>query len=293
MATHSSTCSHSNDKKRLKQTIFIASVFTLIELLGGFVSGSLALLSDAFHLFSDVGSLALSLVVLNISQRPANERHTYGYQRAEALGAFCSSLLLWMIMALLVYEGIERLFHPEPIDTQIVLITALFAIVANVFMIRLLHSHSHSLNIRAAYLHVLSDLLGSLGVVLSAVLLWLTGWHFVDPLITFFISALVIHSSYQTMVSSANILMESSPKEISSKEIQKSLESIDFVQSVHKLHVWSLSSKVYCLTAHLVVEKDPQKTLQKASTLLKTTYQLDHITLQIEPADTISRSFDC
>ncbi|MEL7431901.1 MAG: cation diffusion facilitator family transporter [Chlamydiota bacterium] len=281
------SCDHNHsslfsEKNRLLTSILIATLFTLVELTGGFLSNSLALLSDALHLFSDVGALVLGLLVLRYAEKPASHTKTYGYARAEALGALLSGLFLWGLMGYLIYESVLRFFSPESVQGSIVVITSLIALIANGLMLKLLHGDSFSLTTKAAYLHVVSDLLGSIGVLANGLIIRTTGWYRIDPILSFFIAFVIIRSTYHTIASAIHILMEGAPKNLCTKKILSTLNDLPSVEGVHDLHVWCISSKKSCLSAHLVTEEDPFHLIERATALLKQQFSIDHITLQIE-----------
>lgn len=289
---HSSSHAHG---KALHLALWIAVVFMLIEIIGGYLANSLALISDALHMFTDVGALLLGVIVVKIIKRPSTHVMSYGYHRAEILGALASAASLWALCGVLVYEAILRLIRPEEVQGPIVFVIATLGLIANLIMMRILHhGQSHSLNVRAAYLHVLGDLLGSVGVILSGIILWLTQWNPIDPIITIIFSMVILYSSGKMIKQSVRILMESAPENIDPLSIEKTLLSIPTVSSVHDLHIWSLSSTKAALSAHLIAE-DTQLALQKAHQLIEELYQIKHMTIQVEhPTNFESRyCFDC
>lgn len=252
-----------------------------LELLGGFFAHSLALISDALHMFSDVGSLLLGLIVIRISKRPPSVRKSFGYERAEVLGATISGIVLWVLMFFLLYEAVLRFINPRDVKGGVVFVIATIGLIANLWMWRLLHpsKHGSSLNIKAAYLHVLGDLLGSIGVIISGLVIWIWQWHMIDPIITFFIAALVLRSSGSMLKETINLLMEGVPKHIDLEEVKKTLLNMEDIQEVHDLHIWALSSRKVCLSAHIVSDKDILDQIHK---VLKKKYNIPHMTLQME-----------
>ena len=213
---HSAPCSHRHSphmhRKALRIAIVIAFLFMILEIVGGWIANSLALISDALHLFTDVGALSLSLIVLRIAHRPKTLSMSYGYHRAEVLGALASALSLWVLCGVLVYEAIMRLVSPQPVAGPIVFVIATIGLFANIMMMRVLHpSQGHNINVRAAYLHVLGDLLGSAGVIISGAILWWTQWYPIDPIITILFSLGIVYGSGKIIWESISILMESAP----------------------------------------------------------------------------------
>lgn len=274
-----------------KKALVIGLLFMLVEVVGGVVANSLALITDALHLSTDVGSLALALLVMRIVALPKNQRMSYGYQRAEILGALASSLFLLVLCVFLLYEAIIRFLQPAMVDGKIIFIIAMIGFVANVWMIRILHPVQHEdLNAKAAYLHVWGDLLASIGVVISGLIIWQTGWDIVDPLITFIISVMLGYSSIKIIRKSVNILMQASPDNVLQAEIEKTLKSIDGVQELHDLHLWAVSSKQMALSAHIVATA-PQAALREAHRLIEEKFAIHYMTLQVEEPNAFESRF--
>jgi cobalt-zinc-cadmium efflux system protein len=275
--------------------IGIALVFMAVEIAGGYLANSLALISDALHMFTDVGALLLGLIVLRVAKWPRTKNMTYGYDRAEILGALASALSLWVLCAILIYEATLRFIHPAEVKGPIVFVIASIGLLANVWMMRILHpAQSHSLNVRAAYLHVVGDLLGSIGVILGGVLLWLFHWNPIDPIITIVFALAIVFGSAKIIKQTILVLMESSPPHIDAHAIERDLLSIPGVKEVHDLHIWSVSTKKIALSAHLVA-KNPHATLTLSHQLIEKKYQIRHMTLQIEEPDAFESHFcyDC
>jgi cobalt-zinc-cadmium efflux system protein len=293
-----SGCSHSHGKihkKALNAALIIAFIFMIVEIGGGIVANSLALISDALHLFTDVGALGLSLIVLKIAHLPSTPKMSYGYHRAEILGALASALSLWALCGVLIYEAIIRLISPPEVNGPIVLIIAAIGLIANLMMMRTLHaSKEHNLNIRAAYLHVIGDLLGSIGVILSGAVLWLTGWNPIDPIISILFSLAIVYGSGKIIKHAILILMESTPEGIDPLAIKRDLSSIHGVKEVHDLHIWTASAKKIVLSAHLIAE-DTQAALKEAHLRIEKKYGISHMTIQVEdPAHFEPRyCYDC
>ncbi len=286
---------HHIQGRALKGALGIAILFMLIEVIGGLLANSLALISDALHLFTDVGALLLSLIVIRIAKRPRTRNMSFGYHRAEILGALASALSLWALCGVLIYEAIDRLIAPEEVQGPLVFIIASIGLIANFSMMRVLHpAQSGSLNMRSAYLHVIGDLLGSLGVILSGIILWATHWNPIDPIITILFSSAILYSSGKIIKQTIGILMESSPEGVDIGAIEQDLASIPGVKQVHSLHVWSVSSHRIALSVHLVAENTPQA-LDDAHRLIENNHHIHHMTIQVEdPASFQSRfCYDC
>jgi len=270
-----------NQTRKLKIATAIALFFMCLELVGGIVANSLALISDALHMFTDVGAFILSLIVLKIAKRPSSKQMTYGYRRAEILGALASSLTLWALCFVLIYEAINRLIIPHEVQGGIVFIIAFLGLLSNLAMMKILHGsgHEEQLNIKAAYLHVFGDLLGSIGVIISGILIYFTGWNIIDPLISFLFALTILFTSGKVLQKTLRILMEASPKGIDYDAIHRDLLSLPTVKDVHDLHIWSISTKQVALSAHLVAEKN---VLKEAQNLIYDKYKIHHITLQVD-----------
>ena len=234
-----SSCGHDHShhhevdlqKRGLKLSLMIVSVFMVIEIIGAIVANSLALISDALHLFTDLGALILSLIVVHIARLPKTQKRSYGYHRAEILGALASSLSLWILCFVLIYEGIKRLIAPPEVEGPVVFVIACFGLIANIVMIRILHPiQEHGLHMRSAYLHVLGDLLGSVGVITGGAILWFTHWNPIDPILSIIFACGILFGSSKVIKQSVSILMESTPEGINPLAIQKDLESLNVLK---------------------------------------------------------------
>jgi cobalt-zinc-cadmium efflux system protein len=292
-----SSCGHGKHLhgKALHTALIIAFVFMLIEVIGGIFANSLALISDALHLFTDVGALTLSIIVLKIAHLPSTPKMSYGYHRAEILGALASALSLWALCGVLIYEAILRLISPPEVKGPIVFIIASIGLIANLTMMRALHtSQGENINVRAAYLHVIGDLLGSIGVILSGAILWITGWNPIDPIISILFSLGIVYGSSKIIRQTVSILMESTPEGIDPHALEKDLLSVDGIKEVHDLHIWSVSAKKIALSAHLIAD-DMRTALQEAHRLIEKKYGISHMTIQVEdPAHFQPRyCYDC
>ncbi|HEU5169166.1 MAG TPA: cation diffusion facilitator family transporter [Gemmatimonadales bacterium] len=232
----------------------LTATFMVVEAAGGWLSGSLALLADAGHMLADVGALALALLTAWIGRRPADDVKTYGYQRWEILAALVNGATLLGIAVWVVVEAIDRIGQPHPIRTGLFLAVALVGLAVNLVSLRLLHGgHGYSLNVRGAYLHVLSDVLGSLGAVGAAVVVGLTGWSLADPLISIGIALLIVVGALRLVRESTDILLEAVPKHVSMPEVERRIRAVPGVTAVHDLHVWTVTSGMVAMSGHAVV----------------------------------------
>ncbi len=280
-----------NETKRLRLALAISSVYFFAELIAGFMTNSLALISDAGHMLSDIGALALSLCAFYFARRPATVDSTYGYHRAEILAALFNGLILWLIVGIILAAAFNRLFQPPEVESTGMIVVAIFGLLVNIaagFILFDPHHHHDNLNLRGAFLHVVSDALGSLGAIAAGAVMLTTGWYVADPLISIVIAVLILFSSWHLVKESLSILMQSVPKGIRLQEVQQTIESVDGVAKVHDLHVWAVTSGVYTLSAHAVVEVggDLHHVLNGIEHTLKQRFNIEHTTIQLE---TVSR----
>ena len=270
----------------------LTAAFTVVEAVGGWLSGSLALLADAGHMFTDVGAITLALAGARIAARPADARKTYGYLRWEILAALVNGTLLLGLSAWIVLEAIGRLGQPRALDLTLFGAVAVAGLLVNLVSLRLLHARhqpsSHpatqpSLNTRAAYLHVLSDLLGSAGAIAAAGVVWLTGWTLADPLVSLGIAVLIVIGALRLLRESVNILLEAAPAHIQVPELERRLRAVPGVTAVHDLHLWTVTSGVVAMSGHAVVPElashpGALESLRAAARGLG----IDHVTIQLE-----------
>lgn len=286
--------SHGEGQGALMGAMWVTVTFMVVEVVGGYFAQSLALMSDGVHMLTDVGALSLSLFAGWLARRPSNAVMSYGYQRAEILGALISGLLIWLIVGLLVFEAVDRFTHPHEVKGGWVFGIALMGLVANLVSMRILHSHQHErLNIKAAYLHLVTDLLGSIGAVLAGVLIWWTGKAWIDPLITLLFAGLMLYSSWGLVREAVGVLMESVPSWISLPAVMKDLGTIEGVVQVHDLHIWNVSSKQAALSVHLVSQRPSRELLLAAQSLLREKYGITHSTIQVEYPEDTGECEDC
>ena len=241
-------------QRRLRWVLVLTGTFMVVEAVGGWLSGSLALLADAGHMLTDVGALALSLLTAWIAQRPANDSKTYGYLRWEILAALVNGAALFGIAAWVVIEAIQRIQEPQPIRTGLFLAVASAGLLVNLISLAVLHSHrAGSLNVRGAYLHVMGDALGSVGALAAAAVIALTGWTQADPIASILLSILVLVGAGRLLRDSTDILLESVPRHVSMAEVQRRMLAVPGVEAVHDLHVWTVTSGMVAMSGHAVV----------------------------------------
>jgi len=281
--------SHSNNgasssQRSLILALILTTAFAVVEAMAGWLSGSLALLSDAGHMFTDSAALAIGALSAWLSKRPPSARHSYGWKRAEILGALINALLMVGIVIAIAITAIDRLRAPHAIDGTIIMLVAAIGLIINVGAAWILRRGEQNLNVRGAWLHVMGDLLGSVAALVAGIVIWLTGWTPIDALLSLFISALILLSSFRLLNDVTRVLMEGVPKNIDLPEVGRSMASVNGVQEVHDLHIWNLSSELVSLSAHVKIEtmQEWQNILRRLRERLKTQYGIEHVTLQPE-----------
>jgi cobalt-zinc-cadmium efflux system protein len=279
------------NRKALWITFGLTFSFFLVELFGVYWTKSLALLADAGHMFTDVAGIGFALFASWIAQRPASVRKTYGYYRVEILTAAANAVLLFGISGYILYEAYQRFQAPPEIVSTPLLFIAIFDLIMNIVGMLQLHKGSkESLNVEGAFLEVASDALGSIGVIIGALIIHFTKWYYIDPIIAALIGIFIIPRTWKLLMKSVNILMEGTPEGIHIEEVEKEISSIDGVKLIHDLHIWTITSGVNALSGHVVVTKDmtlkdSQALLDKINSRLEEKFHIEHTTLQFEPHD--------
>ncbi|MCR9097244.1 MAG: cation diffusion facilitator family transporter [bacterium] len=275
------------NRRRLLLTLFLALGYAVIELIGGLLTGSLALLADSLHMVSDVAALALSLLAVWMAARPSSGRRTFGNSRAEILAALANGLALAVVAVFITIHAVERFLSPRDVAGEGVMVVATGGLVINLIGLWILEGgRSESLNVRGAWLHVLSDTLASVGVIVAGAGIWAFGWVWLDPAVSLVVSALVLLSAWHLIREALDVLMETAPAHLDPEEIRDALVDVDGVESVHCLHVWTIGSGEVSLSSHLVIDPDREAEglLQSVRTALTDLFGIDHTTIQIEPA---------
>lgn len=283
---------HSNDdRKRVGIALALTATFMVVEVVGGVLSGSLALLADAGHMLTDSLALGLALLAFRISARPADARRSYGYHRFQTLAAFVNGLGLVAIVVWILVEAAGRLFDPPPIAGGLMLTVAAAGLLVNVASFLVLHGGDHeNLNVRGAMLHVLGDLLGSVAAIAGAAVILLTGWLPIDPLLSVFVALLILRSAWDLIARSAHILLEGAPEWLDVDRMQAALvESVPEIDGIHHVHVWGLTPQRLMLTMHVSVRRndaDPDRnatgTVRRIKQLLRAEFGIVHSTIEIE-----------
>lgn len=281
---HHHTVVTENNSKKLWLALGLTSSFLVVEIIAGFLTQSLALLSDAAHMFTDAAALAIALIAIKIGKLPADDKRTFGYQRFEILAALFNALMLFIVALYILYEAYIRFSHPPEIQSLGMLMVAILGLVINLIAMKILMSGAEdSLNVKGAYLEVLSDALGSVGVIVGAVLIYLTQWVWVDTLIAVLIGVWVLPRTWLLLKQSINILLEGVPDEIDIEALRQDLLSLNGVESIHQLKVWAISSKNIHLAVHLYAPQAERNHLyDEATEMLTHRHGIRQVTLQIE-----------
>ncbi|CNL03307.1 zinc transporter ZitB [Yersinia mollaretii] len=275
-----------SNSKRLLIAFAVTTLFMVVEAIGGWLSGSLALLADAGHMLTDSAALFIALMAVHFSQRKPNSRHTFGYLRLTTLAAFVNAAALVLIVILILWEAVQRFVSPHEIMGGPMLIIAIAGLLANIFCFWILHrgGEDKNINVRAAALHVLGDLLGSVGAIVAAVVILTTGWTPIDPILSVLVSALVLRSAWQLLKESFHELLEGAPQEIDIAKLRKDLcADIYEVRDVHHVHLWQVGDqRLMTLHVQVIPPRDNDELLQRIQHYLLHHYNIGHATIQME-----------
>jgi cobalt-zinc-cadmium efflux system protein len=260
----------------------ITAGFAVVEAVGGYVAGSLALMSDAGHMITDAAALGVAMFAQRVAQRPPSSRASYGYARAEVLAAFVNALVMLLIVGVIIFEAVQRLANPAPVAGGLVLAIALAGLAVNVAAAIVLTRAAPSLNARAALLHVMGDLLGSIAAIVAGAVIVATGWLPIDPILSIAISLLILRSTWRLLRQTSAVLMEGVPSHLDYAEIGGALSRLPGVTNVHDLHVWHMGSDDVALSAHVAIDAGVEwpRTLGMAQRLLRERFAITHVTLQ-------------
>ena len=277
---------HRHNETRLLLALGLTGGYMLAEVVGGLVSGSLALLADAGHMLTDTAALWFAWMAARVVRRPPDERRTYGYHRFQIIAALINAVALLFLVGWIAYEAAERIYAPVQVLGGLMLVIAALGLGVNLLVFWILHGGDHgNLNLRAALLHVLGDLLGSAAAIVAAVVILATGWMPIDPILSLFVSVLILISAWRIIKEAVHILMEGTPPQIDLPALRTALaHGVPGVRDVHHIHVWSLSPDRPLLTLHLRIDEsaDPTQVLRAAKQLLRERFGIDHSTIQIE-----------
>jgi cobalt-zinc-cadmium efflux system protein len=276
--------------RRLWWAMLINAAFLLVEFVGGLLTNSLALLSDAGHMLTDVAALAVAIAAAHLARRPPTPRRTFGLLRTEVIGAFLNGVTLVVIVGLIFWKAMQRFAQPVDVDAPVMLAIAAAGLLANAASVAvLLPSRGHSLNIQAAFLHMAADALGSLAAITAGSVIWATGWTPIDALVSLLIGVLILYSTVGLLRRTLSILLNATPSRISYGEVKEALEKIPHFDQIQDLHIWTIASGMDILTAHVRLEPGCsdtthwQQCLQVAQKMLHEEFGIEHSTLQLEP----------
>lgn len=280
---------HGANKKVLLISFIIITAYMIVEAIGGFLTNSLALLSDAGHMLSDSVALGIALLAFILGEKAANQRKTFGYKRFEILAAVLNGITLMLIAAFIFYEAIERFANPPEVATTGMLIISSIGLLVNILVAWIMHRGAdteENLNMRGAYLHVLGDMLGSVGAIIAALLMMFYGFGWADPLASVIVAALVLRSGFYVTKSAVNVLMEGTPENTNMDEVIQCIQKTDGIISIHDLHIWSITSGLNAMSCHAVV--DDAMTIAESEELLRKIEHdllhlgIQHVTIQLE-----------
>ncbi len=281
---HNHSEGRSAQQTHLLIVLLMTGTFMVIEVLGGLFTGSLALLADAGHMLTDVAALGLSAFAMWMATRPSTSEKSYGYHRAEILAAVTNAVALLLLAIWILYEAYRRVFEPPHVLGIPMLLIGLVGLAVNVASMKLLASESaSSLNVRSAYLEVLSDAISSVGVILGGVTIWLTGWFLIDPFLSAGISVFIVWRTWTLLTQAVHVLMEGVPTHLDAKEVGQAMAGVPGVKGIHDLHIWTITSGLDALSAHVMVSvgEDRDAVLGRLQSLLRDRWRIAHATLQI------------
>jgi cobalt-zinc-cadmium efflux system protein len=288
--------SHGSDsEKRIVLALALTSVFMLIEFAGGLLAHSLTLVADAGHMLTDAAGLAMAWAALHFARRPADRRRSFGYQRLQVLAAFLNGVALFAIVGWIAFESVQRLFAPTAVNSTLMLIVASIGAVVNLIGFAILrHGDEHDLNMKAAVLHVIGDLLSSLAAIVASLIIMASGWTPIDPILSLLVCALIIRSAYAIVRKSAHILMEGAPDWLDVNDLRTQLKAtIPAIVDIHHVHCWSLAPQQTMLTMHILLAPaaDHAAVMKAANEMLSSRFGIDHATIQLDVEDCVD--IDC
>jgi cobalt-zinc-cadmium efflux system protein len=271
----------------LKITLVIVLVVMVAEVVGGILSNSLALIGDAGHMLTDALALGLSLIALTLARRPATPTRTFGYHRAEIMAALANGAILVLVSAYIFYEAYQRFSFTQEVASPLMIMVAVIGLVANFIGILVLRKSSHgSLNVKAAFWHIIGDTLSSVGVIIAGIIILFTDWYIVDPILAVVIGCVILWGAFRIVREAADILLESVPGHIRIKDVTGAIQKIAGVKDLHDVHIWTITSGIYAMSAHLNIEdqmvSESNTIVTRVHELLAGEYNITHTTLQLE-----------
>ena len=293
---HDHSHGHTQNKKALLISFLFIFTFMIVEVIGGIVTNSLALLSDAGHMLSDAAALGLSLAAFYIGEKASDKGKTYGYRRFEIVAAFLNGITLILVSLYIFWEAYRRFIDTPDVSSSMMII-AVIGLVVNILVAWILMrgDTEHNLNVRSAFLHVLGDMLGSVGAIIAGLLIYFFGWNLADPIASVIVAILIIISGWRVTKDSIHILMEGSPRNVDTDQVKKGMSRVQGVIEVHDLHVWCITSEFTALSCHVVVEDgvDRDEIIQQLSGFLEEEYDIHHATLQVEGKHVLEGHHHC
>lgn len=286
MASHGHAVSPgSQNKKRLQLVLSLTFLYLVAEVVGGFLTNSLALLADAGHMLTDVGGLVFALVAIKLAERTATPERTYGYYRAEILAALANAVVLIGISLYILYEAYNRFLNPPEVSSKPMMVVAAIGLVVNLAGMFILRKGSgESLNMKGAYFEVLSDMLTSIGVIVAGIIMWATGWYYADPLLSAGIGLFILPRTWVLLKEAVGVLLEGTPADVNTMELREAIARVPGVMDVHDLHVWSLTSGVNAMSVHVVAADKAQSNLilKDINECITVSFKIAHTTIQVE-----------
>ncbi len=274
--------------RRLTAALTLIAGYMVAEIIGGLLSGSLALLADAGHMLTDAASIGLAMVAMHVAKQPVTATRTFGYHRFEILAALLNALTLWLIAAWVIVEAFHRFRDVPDLEGGLMLAIGAVGLVVNLLTAWILHrSAGHSLNVEGAFQHVMADLLGSVGVVVSGSLIWAFGWTLADPIVSVIIGLLILRSTWQLLAKVIHVLLEGAPAHIDVPRLCREMEAVDGIVRVHDVHVWTITQGYDALAAHVLVDSDYpgsalEPLLRRLRAIASSDFGIQHITIQVE-----------
>ncbi len=293
--SHSHSHPHENNQKKLWWVLLLTIGYMFAEIVGGIYSGSLALIADAGHMAIDGASIALSLFATWVAKRPPTSAKTFGYHRAEILAATVNGATLFALSLWICYEAWTRLHSEYEVKGTMMTVVAVGGLLVNLVCLKVLHGDHDHVNIKSVRLHILTDLLGSIAAIGAGFLVWQWGWTKADPILSAVISILIIYGAWKLLSECFNILLEGVPAGLSLDEIRQSIKNHENVEDLHDLHVWTVTSGVPSLSAHVVIKEtaNSAQVLKELENLLREKFKIEHVTLQLEPSQFHKHSDHC
>jgi cobalt-zinc-cadmium efflux system protein len=285
--SHDHSHSHTGNKKALLSSFMLIAVFMVVEVVGGLFTNSLALLSDAGHMLSDAAALGLSFFALKLGERAVSQDKTFGYKRFEIIAAGLNGVTLVVVSLYIFYEAIQRFFDPPEVQSQGMLAIAIIGLLVNIVAAWILmKGDKENLNVRSAFLHVLGDLLGSVGAIVAALLIMFFGWGIADPIASVIVGVLILISGWRVIKESYQVLMEGAPDQIDMLQVKEALCNLPMVKEVHDLHVWTITSGYPVLSCHITITDQAvhDDILLQSQKILHDQFEIEHSTIQVEKA---------